>query len=83
MAVHREMLVAFILSILAFGITVHGHDGNTTGVTYDSRSVIVNGKRELLFSGSIHYTRSTPEVYAKETLRFVCIKMINTVEITL
>lgn len=32
------------------------------GVTYDGRSMIIHGKRELLFSGSIHYPRSTPEV---------------------
>ena len=31
-------------------------------VTYDGTSLIVDGKRELLFSGSIHYPRSTPEV---------------------
>ena len=64
MAVHREILLLFILSIvLPFHTTSHAHDGNTTGVSYDSRSLIINGKRELLFSGSIHYTRSTPEVY--------------------
>ncbi|KAK6282884.1 hypothetical protein POUND7_016709 [Theobroma cacao] len=33
------------------------------GVTYDGRSVIINGKRELLFSGSIHYPRSTPDTW--------------------
>lgn len=31
-------------------------------VTYDGRALIVNGTRRLLFSGSIHYPRSTPEV---------------------
>lgn len=31
-------------------------------VTYDGRSLIIDGKRKLLFSGSIHYPRSTPEV---------------------
>lgn len=31
-------------------------------VTYDGRSLIINGSRELLFSGSIHYTRSPHEV---------------------
>jgi len=31
-------------------------------ITYDGRSLIINGKRELLFSGSVHYTRSPPEV---------------------
>ncbi|KAL0454080.1 UNVERIFIED_CONTAM: Beta-galactosidase 13 [Sesamum latifolium] len=32
-------------------------------VTYDSRSMIINGSRELLFSGSIHYPRSTPDMW--------------------
>ncbi|KAK1305346.1 Beta-galactosidase 11 [Acorus calamus] len=36
---------------------------NIKGVTYDGRSLIINGKRELLFSGSIHYPRSTPEMW--------------------
>lgn len=31
-------------------------------VTYDARSLMINGKRELLFSGSIHYPRSPVEV---------------------
>lgn len=31
-------------------------------VTYDARSVIINGKHQLLFSGSIHYPRSPVEV---------------------
>ncbi|CAN4107357.1 unnamed protein product [Withania somnifera] len=31
------------------------------GVSYDGRSLIVNGKRELFFSGSIHYPRCPPE----------------------
>ncbi|CAA7016575.1 unnamed protein product [Microthlaspi erraticum] len=32
-------------------------------VTYDGTSLIVDGKRELLYSGSIHYPRSTPEMW--------------------
>ena len=38
---------------------------NTYGkvVTYDGRSMIINGTRQLLFSGSIHYPRSTPEMW--------------------
>jgi hypothetical protein len=31
-------------------------------VTYDGRSLIIDGQRKILFSGSIHYPRSTPEV---------------------
>jgi hypothetical protein len=29
-------------------------------ISYDSRSFIINGKRQLLISGSVHYPRSTP-----------------------
>ncbi|WOG99698.1 hypothetical protein DCAR_0519053 [Daucus carota subsp. sativus] len=32
-------------------------------VEYDGRSLIVNGKRKILFSGSIHYPRSTPDMW--------------------
>ncbi|GAA0143573.1 galactosidase [Lithospermum erythrorhizon] len=32
-------------------------------VAYDGRSLIIDGKKELLFSGSIHYPRSTPEMW--------------------
>jgi len=31
-------------------------------VTYDGRSLLIDGKRELFFSGSVHYPRSTPDV---------------------
>ncbi|CAK8540030.1 unnamed protein product [Lathyrus sativus] len=33
------------------------------GVTYDDRSLIINGQRMLLFSGSVHYPRSPPEMW--------------------
>lgn len=32
-------------------------------VSYDSKAIVVNGQRRILISGSIHYPRSTPEVY--------------------
>ena len=53
-------LIATLLSLLVSSVVAHG--GKQVGVTYDERSLIVNGKRELLFSGSIHYPRSTPDV---------------------
>ncbi|KAL9244854.1 hypothetical protein vseg_018575 [Gypsophila vaccaria] len=31
--------------------------GVVTSVTYDARSIMIDGKRELLFSGSVHYPR--------------------------
>ncbi|KAJ4700717.1 Beta-galactosidase [Melia azedarach] len=40
----------------------HGGDGSGN-VTYDGRSLIVDGDRKILFSGSIHYPRSTPEMW--------------------
>ncbi|RYR53467.1 hypothetical protein Ahy_A06g028605 [Arachis hypogaea] len=33
----------------------------TASVTYDHKAIVVNGQRKILFSGSIHYPRSTPQ----------------------
>ena len=33
-------------------------------VTYDKKAVLIDGQRRILFSGSIHYPRSTPDVTA-------------------
>nr|XP_010910537.1 LOW QUALITY PROTEIN: beta-galactosidase 6-like [Elaeis guineensis] len=33
-------------------------------VTYDHRALVINGARRVLISGSIHYPRSTPEMWA-------------------
>ncbi|KAH6810206.1 beta-galactosidase 3 [Perilla frutescens var. frutescens] len=32
-------------------------------VSYDRKALIINGQRRILFSGSIHYPRSTPEMW--------------------
>ncbi|WJX88537.1 Beta-galactosidase 3 [Trifolium repens] len=32
-------------------------------VTYDSKAILINGQRRILFSGSIHYPRSTPDMW--------------------
>ncbi len=32
-------------------------------VSYDSRAVLIDGKRTLMLSGAIHYPRSTPEMW--------------------
>ena len=34
----------------------------STNVSYDYRAIKINGQRRILFSGGIHYPRSTPEV---------------------
>jgi hypothetical protein len=32
-------------------------------VSYDSKAITINGQRRILISGSIHYPRSTPEMW--------------------
>ncbi|XP_022031711.1 beta-galactosidase 5 [Helianthus annuus] len=32
-------------------------------VTYDNKAIVINGQRRILISGSIHYSRSTPEMW--------------------
>ncbi|KAF3785153.1 Beta-galactosidase 5 [Nymphaea thermarum] len=34
-----------------------------SGVTYDRKAIVINGQRRILISGSIHYPRSTPEMW--------------------
>lgn len=58
MAISNRLLSLAFLSLMvscAFGEKIKG-------VTYDGRSMIVNGERQLLFSGSIHYPRMPPQV---------------------
>ncbi|KAG5247932.1 beta-galactosidase [Salix suchowensis] len=55
------LLTATLVSLMLSSVIAHGD--KKEGVTYDGRSLIINGKRELLFSGSIHYPRSTPEMW--------------------
>ncbi|XP_058777815.1 beta-galactosidase 3 [Vicia villosa] len=51
-----KFLFLFTLSTL-FSSLVH------SSVTYDRKAIIINGQRRLLFSGSIHYPRSTPDMW--------------------
>jgi beta-galactosidase len=36
---------------------------SAANVTYDHRSLLIDGQRRVLISGSIHYPRSTPEMW--------------------
>ncbi|GAB2240461.1 hypothetical protein Droror1_Dr00020979 [Drosera rotundifolia] len=47
----------WLLLLLAAVAVVNGD------VTYDGRSLIIDGQRKILFSGSIHYPRSTPQMW--------------------
>ncbi|XP_065880774.1 beta-galactosidase 16-like [Euphorbia lathyris] len=55
------MMIWIVLGILLLSYsTVQGRWNN---VTYDERSLIINGEHTILFSGSIHYPRSTPQMW--------------------
>lgn len=53
--------ILFLALVALLSVVTDADEGYA--VTYDGRSMIINGSRELLFSGSIHYTRSTPEMW--------------------
>ncbi|XP_031256445.1 beta-galactosidase 8 isoform X2 [Pistacia vera] len=54
----REILVVLCLALGILATKSLGAD-----VTYDHRAVVIDGKRRVLISGSIHYPRSTPEMW--------------------
>lgn len=47
------MLVVLAAAVAGVGCSI---------VSYDGRSLILDGERRIVISGSIHYPRSTPEV---------------------
>lgn len=49
-----------ILSLLAVGVLRTATLG--ANVTHDHRALVIDGRRRVLISGSIHYPRSTPDV---------------------
>ncbi|KAL9461779.1 hypothetical protein AB3S75_004721 [Citrus x aurantiifolia] len=62
MSVPSRVLLAALVCLLMISTVVHGEKFKRS-VTYDGRSLIINGKRELFFSGSIHYPRMPPEMW--------------------
>lgn len=50
--------VAFAFAVATLAATA------SAAVTYDRKALVVNGRRRILLSGSIHYPRSVPEVPA-------------------
>uniref|UniRef100_A0A7N0ZT79 Beta-galactosidase n=1 Tax=Kalanchoe fedtschenkoi TaxID=63787 RepID=A0A7N0ZT79_KALFE len=54
---------AYLSCASALLFAAAGGDDNASGVTYNGRSLIINGHSKILFSGSIHYPRSTPEMW--------------------
>ncbi|XP_060198279.1 beta-galactosidase 16-like isoform X1 [Lycium barbarum] len=56
----RSSLVAVAVMVVMVVVPVAAGGAN---VTYDGRSLIIDGQRKMLFSGSIHYPRSTPDMW--------------------
>ncbi|KAI7992809.1 Beta-galactosidase 8 [Camellia lanceoleosa] len=50
-----------IVSFLVLGVLVTTTFG--ANVTYDNRALVIDGNRRVLISGSIHYPRSTPDMW--------------------
>ncbi|XP_015868171.2 beta-galactosidase 13 [Ziziphus jujuba] len=59
---NQVLFITLAASLMLLKV-VNGGKLQNKGVVYDGRSLIINGKRELLFSGSIHYPRSPPEMW--------------------
>ncbi|PIA52828.1 hypothetical protein AQUCO_01000597v1 [Aquilegia coerulea] len=53
-----KLFLFFFCMIFLMGI-----DSIHCKVTYDRKSLVINGQRRILFSGSMHYPRSTPEMW--------------------
>ncbi|AQK58987.1 Beta-galactosidase 11 [Zea mays] len=66
---HRVRLAAAALVVVAALALAPGAAAawqltkNGTVVSYDRRSLIIDGRREIFFSGSIHYPRSPPDMW--------------------
>ncbi|ONI10286.1 hypothetical protein PRUPE_4G038600 [Prunus persica] len=58
-----KSLVAFVLFALLVFEGYFTEKVLSATVTYDNRALVIDGKRRILQSGSIHYPRSTPEVW--------------------
>lgn len=52
----------FFFNFVVLLLIVGGSDLIQCSVTYDRKSLIIDGQRRILISGSIHYPRSTPDV---------------------
>ena len=61
------MVVAMLIVCVCTTAVVGGwRGGEGTEVRYDGRAWVLNGTRRVLFSGEMHYTRSTPEVIVQQ-----------------
>ncbi|KAL5056058.1 hypothetical protein RYX36_036740, partial [Vicia faba] len=55
------MRLTQVMLVLHWFLGVYVYASFCSNVTYDHRALVIDGKRRLLISGSIHYPRSTPQ----------------------
>lgn len=58
----RTNVLLLLLWVLVICSLVFSSSVKAT-VSYDGRAITINGKRKILISGSIHYPRSTPQMW--------------------
>ncbi|XP_058723279.1 beta-galactosidase-like [Vicia villosa] len=58
MTMERKFDMVLVLLFLCFCVC-----SVTASVTYDHKAIVINGQRRILISGSIHYPRSTPQMW--------------------
>ncbi|KAJ8641771.1 hypothetical protein MRB53_018465 [Persea americana] len=58
-----EAFSSFFLFVFLFCGSLLLSIGDGASVEYDHRALMIDGKRRVLISGSIHYPRSTPEMW--------------------
>ncbi|KAI4355825.1 hypothetical protein L6164_004562 [Bauhinia variegata] len=56
---HMLVLVLVLVHVFVFVVSLTC----AFDVSYDSKALIINGQRRIIISGSIHYPRSTPEMW--------------------
>ena len=50
------------IMVLFLGLFLWVCSSGMASVSYDHKAIIIDGRRRILISGSIHYPRSTPQV---------------------
>ncbi|KAL3322972.1 hypothetical protein AABB24_040191 [Solanum stoloniferum] len=59
----RSNVLLLLLVLLLVICSLDFFSSVKASVSYDDRAIIINGKRKILISGSIHYPRSTPQMW--------------------
>ncbi|KAK4727677.1 hypothetical protein R3W88_032594 [Solanum pinnatisectum] len=59
----RTNVLLLVLVLLLVICSLDFFSSVKASVSYDDRAIIINGKRKILISGSIHYPRSTPQMW--------------------